>query len=331
MPLHDASYQHWTGAHLGIWRRRAAIAQNGLKGCLANRWMRHLIVLCWVGAAAQTVVLFAVGQLLVADSLIVQWTANLNPALQAFARLLTGWLERHPEISVRTTQNILFYFASGCLLPLSLVGIAQAIPHLITRDLSSQAIIVYASKAVGRWDYLLGKFAAVFGLLVLTWLGPLVAAWFIGNLLAPDWHFFWHSRLALANTLIYVLGSMCVLSGLALGVSAISSKEKTAVAMWVAWWIVDYVLVGIARETKPWLKHLSFKHNLDELALAVFRLHDDVKLAQENIPVLGDLLRKVKPATLDALQHPATTASVLALSIMLGLAVLILVRRLKPE
>ena len=63
---------------------------------------------------------------------------------------------------------------------------------LITRDLASNAIIIYASKAVSRGDYLLGKFATAFGLLVLTWLGPVCAAWFVGNLLAPDWRFFWH-------------------------------------------------------------------------------------------------------------------------------------------
>ena len=300
MPLHDASYQHWAGAHLGIWQRRAAIARNGLKGCLRNRWLRYLIVLCWLGAAVQTMALFAVGQLLVADSIIVQWTAGLNPGGQMFVRLLTGWLERHPEISVRTTQNILFYFASGWLMPLSLIAIAQAIPHLITRDLSSSAIIVYASKAVGRMDYLLGKFAAVFGLLALTWLGPLLAAWFVGNLLA-------------------------------LGVSAISSKEKISVALWVAWWIVGYVLVDIARETKPWLKHLSFDFNLGELALTIFRLHDDVTRAQENIPVLGDMLRSVKPATIEALRHPSTTGSLVALAIMLAAAGFIIARQVKPE
>ena len=331
MPLHDTTYKHWAGTHLGIWHRRFAIASNGLKGCLANRWMRHLILICWVGALMQTVALFALGQLLVADSLIVQWSSGLNPALQMFTGLLTSWLEQHPEISVRTTQNILFYFASGWLLPLSLIAIAQAIPHLITRDLSSNAIIVYASKAIGRFDYFFGKFATVFGLLMLTWLGPLVTAWFVGNLLAPDWHFFWHSRLALLNTLIYALSSMFVLSLLALGVSAISAREKNTVAVWVAWWIVGYVLVGIARDTKAWLKHFSFKHNLDELAVAIFRLHDDVKLAQDNIPVLGDMLKRVKPETFEALRHPATTGSVVALSMMVAVAVIIIARKVKPE
>ena len=59
-----------------------------------------------------TAVLFMVGQLLVADSVVVQWAGNLNPQLQMFVRLLTTWLEEHPEISVRTTQNILFHYYS---------------------------------------------------------------------------------------------------------------------------------------------------------------------------------------------------------------------------
>jgi ABC-type transport system involved in multi-copper enzyme maturation permease subunit len=331
MPLHDATYQHWTGTHRGIWHRRAVIAANGLKACLANRWSRYVLLLCWVGGLAQAVVLFVIGQLLVKDSLIVQWASNLNPALQSFIQLLVSWLEQHPEISVRTTQNILFYYASGWLLPLSLAAIAQAIPHLVTRDLSSNAIIVYASKAVGRFDYVLGKFATVFGLLTLTWLGPLVAAWLVGNLLAPDWHFFWHARLALFNTLVYVLGSMFVLSLLALGVSAVSPKEKTTVTLWVAWWIVGYVLVGIAQATKPWLAHLSFKYNLDQFALTVFRLHDDLKRAQDNIPVLGDMLRRVNPKTIEALSHPATTGALIALALMAAAAVILVARKVKPE
>src|SRR6187397_393147 len=100
MPLHDVSYKHWHGAHLGIRHRRLAIAFQGLKACLANRWMRHLVLLCWIAGLSLAAMLFAVGQLLVADSVIVEWTSGLNPMLQTFARNLMTWLDRHPEISV---------------------------------------------------------------------------------------------------------------------------------------------------------------------------------------------------------------------------------------
>src|SRR5271167_1554357 len=93
MPLHNTSYQHWDGAHLGLWRRRWTIARNGLAACLQIKGMRHVVVVCWMAALVMTSLLFIVGQLLVADSIVVQWVGNLNPQLQAFAKTFTSWLE----------------------------------------------------------------------------------------------------------------------------------------------------------------------------------------------------------------------------------------------
>ena len=55
---------------------------------------------------------------------------------------------------------------------------------------------------------------------------------------------------------------MTVLSGLALGVSAVSSREKSTPALWFIWWILGGVIQPIALQTKPWLRHLSFSYNL---------------------------------------------------------------------
>src|SRR5947209_10541680 len=117
MPLHDTSYQHWEGVHLGLWRRRWAIARNGLGACLQIKGMRHLLVVCWIGALVMTAMLFLVGQLLVADSIVVQWVGNLSPQLQAFARTFTTWLEQHPEMSAPTTQDLLVFYFGTFLMP----------------------------------------------------------------------------------------------------------------------------------------------------------------------------------------------------------------------
>ena len=331
MPLHDTSYQHWEGAHLGLWHRRWTIAENGLRACLQNKWMRHLVVLCWGAALVMTALLFLVGQLLVADSIVVQWVRNLNPDLQVFASMLTTWLEQHPEVSVRTAQDVLFYYFGTFLMTVSIFALGLAIPLLITRDLASNAIIIYASKAVSRGDYLLGKFSTAFGLLVLTWLGPVCAAWFVGNLLAPDWRFFWHSRVPLCHAMAYGLSSMVILSLLALGVSATSLKEKSTSALWFTWWVVGCVVAPIAAHTKPWLRHLSFNFDLDQLALAVFRLGDDLKIAQDNIPIFGSLLRNVRAETIVALNNPPIWGALLGLLLMAALAAIIVAKRVKPE
>jgi ABC-2 type transport system permease protein len=331
MPIHDISYKHWDGVHLGVWHRRLAIARHGLTACLRNKWMRHAVVLCWGSALAMTGLLFMVGQLLVADSVVVQWVGNFNPGLQSFARLLTTWLEQHPEISVRTTQNVLFYFYCALLLRAGIFILGMAVPLLITQDLASNAIIIYSSKAVSRADYLLGKFSTAFGLLAMAWLGPVCAAWFLGNLLTPDWGFFWHARAAIFHTLVFGLVAMTLLSLLALGVSAISSKEKSTAAIWYVWWILGGVVAPIAVKTRPWLQHLSFNYNLEQIALAIFRPAEDLTTARESIPILGEMLRDVSTRSMSALSTPALWGAVTWSWLMVFLAAWIIRKRVKPE
>ncbi len=331
MPLHDTHYQHWDGVHLGVWSRRWAIARNGLTACLRNKWLRHVVVLAWGTVLAMTALLFLVGQLLVADSIVVQWVGNFNPMLQSFAHLLTMWLEQHPEISVHTTQNVLFYFFCTYLMRAGIFILGMAMPMLITRDLASSAIIIYSSKAVSRGDYLLGKFSAAFGLLALAWLGPVCAAWLLGNLLAPDWKFFWHARSALGHALLFGLAGMTLLSALALGVSAISGKEKSTSAFWYIWWIIGGVVAPIAQKTQPWLQHLSFNYNLDQLALAIFRPGESLTLAKENIPILGNMLGSIPDDAMSAFNSPTTWGAVGWSLAMIAAAALILRLRVKPE
>jgi len=298
---------------------------------LQTKGVWQLVGMCWITGLVMTAVLFLVGQLLVADSVVVQWAGNLNPQLQMFVRLLTTWLEEHPEISVRTTQNILFHYYAIYLMPVSIFALGILVPILITRDLASNAIIIYSSKAVSRGDYLLGKFSTAFAVLAVTWLGPICAAWFVGNLVAPDWRFFWHSRAALGHALVFVLGGMIVLSLLAMGMSSVSTKEKSTPAFWYMWWIFGGVITPIAAHTQPWLRHLSFNYDLNQIALAIFQPANDIKIAQDNIPLLGDMLRNIRPETMEALASPAFKGAIVGLIVMALVAALIIRRRVKPE
>jgi hypothetical protein len=331
MTLHNSSYQHWEGRRLGIWRRRWVIADNGLRACLQGRWMRYLVTVCWVAALAQALALFAIGQMLVPDSWMTRWVGQLNPQLQMFGNALVQWLEDNPQVSVRAVQNIGFYYFSRLLSTFSFLALAVAMPFVITRDLSSNAIVAYSSKAITRFDYFLGKFGTLFGLLCLTWLGPVCAAWALGNLLAPDWHFFWHSRRAAGNFLIYLLISITFLSLLGLGVSALSSRERTASAAWIGIWLLGNGLASLALHTREWLRYFSFSYNLDQVALAVFKLHEDIELLRDSIPVFGQMLHRVNPETMEALRNPAITGAAIGMIIMTVLAILLVERRVRPE
>jgi hypothetical protein len=276
-------------------------------------------------------VLFCIGQLLVADSIIVSWAANLNPQLQAFVRELTRWLEEHPEISVHATQNLLFYrFVTALLFP-NLIAVALTIPHLITRDLSSNAIVIYASKAITRFDYLLGKAGIVLGMLTLTWLGPLLAAWVFGNLMAPNWNFFWHSRVALGHSIGFVATGMVFLAVLGLGVSALSSREKSTVGLYVVLWLVGNAFVPLGSISQPWLKQLSFQHDLRQCALAIFNPEADLESVQQNVPVFGAMLAEMRRANRSPWQEPDPRSPWPALGAFVLVSTAFVLRRTKPE
>jgi hypothetical protein len=324
MALHDIHYRPWKGRHQPIWRRRAVIAEQGLRACLANRWMRYAVTLSWGMALAQASGLFIIGQLLVEDSLVMQWAATLRGGAQALVGGLAKWLADHPEVCVRTAENVMFYGYASLALTLNLVVVMLAIPHLITRDLATHALLIYASKALTRWDYLLGKLGALMGLLCLTWLGPACAAWFVGNLLAPEWHFFWHARTALLHTTVFVTGAALFLSLLGLGVSALSSKEKNAVGLWLVLWLVGNTMVPIGQQTTQWLQYLSFRYDLQQVAGRVFRPGEDLERLQREIPVFGDFLRQAVPRRPQFWTQPRVGPACIGLGLMgLGAALLL--------
>jgi ABC-2 type transport system permease protein len=331
MPLHNVNYKHWQGEHLGLWHRRWAIARNGLVACLQIRWMVNFVVLSWSMALAASIFLFELGQLLVPDSMAVRWASKLNPLFQNFVNNLTEWLAGHPEISVGVTQNVFFYFFCHYLTIISIFLLGIALPCFFTRDLASNAIVIYSSKAVSRGDYLLGRFASVFGFLCLTWLGPACAAWFVGNLLAPNWTFFWHARLALENILVSGLSGILILSVLALGVSASGVKEMLAVAFWFTWWILGVFLAPIAIHTEPWLRHLSFSFDINEIGLATFRVTENITTARASVPTLGPVLQSVPASTFAALATPNLAGTWVALGAMVAVAVWLIYKRIKPE
>src|ERR1041384_8373302 len=83
--------------------------------------------------------------------------------------------------------------------------------------------------------------------------------------------------------------------------------------------------------TQPWLRHVSFNFNLEQIALAIFQPGHDIKVAQQNIPILGQLLSNIRPETMVRLNEPAAWGALVALLLMLGVAATVILRRVKPE
>ena len=335
MALIDSTYTHRDGETRGIGYRRWVIAQATLTACLKVKGMKWVVWTCWIYALLQGVFLFGFGQLMVENSAVSDFITEDLDLFKTFAPMFRGWAEENPRIAIGMTYNMFFYLFTGAIvssLTLSLVALGMAIPRLITSDLSSRAITIYSSKAVSRFDYCIGKFAGVMLLLTLTWLGPTLATWMMGNLMAPNISFFWHTAPALLHSLAFVGSGMVILGLMALGVSAMTSSPRTATAIWVGLLLVGVVLSGIGMGSENyWLQYLSFWFDLELLQRSLFDIGGDFKELGEKYPGFTEMgLIKTIKTRLD-LTAENVTAAIACLSFLCAGALVMLYKKVKPE
>jgi hypothetical protein len=248
MVLIESSYTHRDGETRGIGYRRWGIAQATLRACLDVKGMRWIVWTCWIAALMQGIFLFGFGQLMDPDSTVYEFITQDLDLFEGIAPFFQSWANDNPRIAIGMTYNLFFYFFTGAIvstLTMTLLALGMVIPRLITSDLSSRAITIYSSKAVSRLDYCLGKFGGVLLLMTLTWLGPLLATWLMGNLMAPKLSFFWYTAPALLHSVSFVMTGMIFLGLLALGVSALTQSPRMATVLWLGLLLLGVVLSGI--------------------------------------------------------------------------------------
>jgi len=335
MALIDSSYTHRDRETRGIGYRRWVIAQATLTACLKVKGMRWVMWTCWIYALLQGVFLFGFGQLMIENSAVSNFITEELDLFKNFAPMFRAWAADNPRIAIGMTYNMFFYLFTGSIvssLTLSLVALGMAIPRLITSDLSSRAITIYSSKAVSRFDYCIGKFAGVLLLLTLTWLGPTLATWMMGNLMAPEVSFFWHTAPALLHSVAFVGLGMVILGLMALGISAMTSSPRTATAVWVGLLLMGVVLSGIGMGSKNyWLQYLSFWFDLELLQRSLFGIGGDFKELGDKYPGFTEmgLIKNIKMRL--ELTAENVSAAIACLSVLSAGALVTLYKKVKPE
>jgi len=327
-PLLDIGYRHWNGTVQNVWVRRAVVARHTMQACLRGRVIRFLVAVTWVLSLVTATAYFAVGQILVPEGLLRPlFELIMDDKARRFVEGISAWLALYPDVTVRLVADLLLLHLNMILQTISFLVVTLIIPRLLTRDLASNAIVVYSSRAISRFDYLFGKLAGVLGVFSLCWLGPAILAWVLGNVVAPDWSFFWHSRSALGYTLATAIPSMVVTALLAMAISALSAKSRIAVAIWLMVWLLTPVFVPIANMTSDWVAYLNFSHVLDRFAIAIFDPYRDFLLARESLPFFNTLFGRLKESTVQSFGYSPLAGPAIGLLIVSFLSLLILFRR----
>ncbi len=240
MPIFDQGYQHWDGPALGPRlamagdhpaRRRRPVEVAG----------RPVVVLAALVPAARARVF------LIVWGLFEQQSSLITPFLQ-FLQTSPRSSGRGRRLSddVYWTMAFHYFFDIEIFFPMLLVLLVG--PNLISQDLRFNAIPLYFSRPVRRFDYFLGKLGviATFVAAVIDRAGG--AGLRAGVAFSLDATVIRDTAHLLAGSVGY--GAVVVVSAgtLMLAISSLSRNSRMVGALWVGFWIDQLGVVGRVAE-----------------------------------------------------------------------------------
>lgn len=327
-------YTRWSGESTGIWQRRWVITQTGLSLCFKQKVLRAIIFLVFSTTLFQLAIILFAGQLTSPDSRLIVFFGNAfgEDALRA-ANGMASWVLLYPEVVVDGLFRVVFFQLAYTSTFASFFAIALFIAKLITHDIASQAIVIYNSKALTRFDYFLGKLGIVAIILSLIWIVPVLFLWVVGNLVSPDWSFFIHSFKALLRALLVAVVAIVSLSFLSMALSALARKTSFAVSLWIMLWIFSGLIGGAAQLVHPFGGYVSVPYALKSFAWAVYRLDEVWNNAASMLPFFGMFFGNAPSEFPSEWQLGPTSVwqPLFFLGLFVGLSAFILNRRIRSE
>lgn len=280
MALHELGYRAWPSVRTPFWQRTYVVAATGVRRAWQSRWLRRMLIFAWLPAAWSAVGFFIWEQSLRYPELAQGLELFLHGKLQEFP----GWREvghidptsmRH---SVWAYLLLSFFRYPQAVLMVIMIGLIT--PPLISQDIRSRAFLIYFSRPITRWEYLLGKFCTVWFFLATISTIPALALYVIGVLLSPQLSVLQ----ATWDLPLRILAASVALSvptaALALCFSSFTQESRYAGFAWFATWVLGWVTFGILTSVefsqRPGIKamsqwaHVSLYHILGRVQSWIF-------------------------------------------------------------
>jgi ABC-2 type transport system permease protein len=282
MPIFDQGYQHWHGALSRQAWRWLPITRHGVLVQLGNRWVR------WVIFAACGPP-FLLSCCLALWGLFEQRSSLLTPFLM-FLQDLPADLRAGPR-GFRTpmwTLAFRLFFEVQLFFPMILVLLVG--PDLISHDLRFNAIPLYLSRPVRRFEYFLGKLGVIAVYLATVTVVPVLLALALGYGFSLD-------ATVIRDTVRVLLGSLAfcaivvVSAGLLmLAFSSLSRNSRYVMALWLGFWIVSNLSAEVLSRTvrADWCPLVSYTNNLNRIRDALL----DAETARDQVTNLFDTGRR---------------------------------------
>jgi hypothetical protein len=211
MPIFEERYQTWIGKPQPRPVRVAILAREEIKLILSSLWMKIAVGLLLILAAGLSFLFFV--------------RASLNvPAERMFAQFFGN-------VVYRT------YLSFDSILIVALAAIVGS--GLISKDLRTNANLIYFSRPIGKIDYLVGKFCAALTYMALGTLVPVLFLW-VSAIVFKVEDIGWLSRFKdLGSILAHSLLIIVPVTSMILAFSACSRWTAAAGIVWVMMYLAS--------------------------------------------------------------------------------------------
>lgn len=283
MPIHDLGYRSWDDVASGGRSRVSVIAMTGIRLAWQSYWLRRMLLVAWLPAISLGFILFLYEYSLT-QPMDDRWPTLLLGRLPQ-GRIVVEAVVRDPEGARREVWAFLlltlFRYPQAFLMVLLVALVA---PPLISRDLRSRAFLLYFSRPLSQFDYILGKSLIVYFYVAMITTVPALALYVLGIFLSPDLSviaYTWDLPLRIVAASAWLI---IPTTAMALGFSALATESRYAAFAWIAVWALGWAayanLTAVKFEQAPRMRAevdsywtlISLYHSLGHVQTWVFGL-----------------------------------------------------------
>ena len=248
MAIHDVGYRKWEGTLASPWTRWLVITKAGVHRAWQSTWLKRMMLFAWLPAVWFGVGFFMWEQAVLnqgmldrMDSIVGNELDELN--LKGFSWGVQIEDERVARHSVWSYLLYSFFrYPQGGLMVL-MVGIIA--PPLVSQDVRSRAFLLYFSRPLARWQYVLGKLATVWFYLLMISAAPALVLYALGVLMSPSIQVIgdtWDLPLRIIAATGFL---MIPTASLALCFSSLTEESRYAAFAWFAVWILGWFTYAV--------------------------------------------------------------------------------------
>jgi ABC-type transport system involved in multi-copper enzyme maturation permease subunit len=240
MPIHDLSYQHWTGEWTSHPYRWWVITRQGISLLARRKAFLILLFLSLIPFLVRCVMLYGA----------------VVMGRMSFVRVDAGFFKAFLSQQLFFTFIVAIYAGAG----------------LIAHDLKANALQIYLSKAITRRDYLIGKLGVAVFFVALPTLVPGLLLFFLAAAFHSNLEFFRQNAWVVLPITGYSLLIVFANALVVLALSSLNRSSRFAGIFFAALVFFSQILYGVLsallRTTS--VAWVSFKDNLVQLGDVLF-------------------------------------------------------------